>query len=148
MAVNKNWRKQFFGNEYIIQFYKKTDEIKTESSFCRDRIQLFNISDIVFNSRKMDLKLSVNWRSNLHWNSDERHHTCTDSLYDLVSNDDVPTSQGSLLGIIKCYLTCGANRGDRFFKKIHGYFPSSNNGVNDGTLSNLFLYGGRDPRVG
>ena len=145
MAVNKNWRKQFFGNEYIIEFYKKTDEIKTESSFCRDRIQLFNISDIVFNSRKMDLKLSVNWRSNLHWNSDERHHTCTDSLYDLVSNDDVPTSQGSLLGIIKCYLTCGANSGDRFFEKIHGYFPSSNNGVNDGTLSNLFLYGGRDP---
>ena len=94
-SVDENWRKQFIGEEYIVQFY-----INSKTAFQQ---QLFNISEIVSSDpQNIDLQLSINWPQRHRWN--------LWSIRD-ESTPDTNCCAGLFYNVYK-YLVCDNNGGN------------------------------------
>ena len=142
MAINKDWRKQFFGDEYLVEFYENVGDIKNRTLFGRDCNQLFNIFDIVSTDpRNIYLDLTINWRHKHGWNSVDEYYK--DQLYGSLFSYTTSTSPSSLLVVMKSNLMRGINCYTQTFDKIHGYFDSNKNALEDATNKNSLLYGGK-----
>ena len=89
-SVDENWRKQFIGEEYIVQFYLNSE-------------QLLNISEIISSDpQNIDLQLSINWP--------QRHRWSLWSIRD-ESKSDRNCCAGLIYNVYK-YLVCDNNGGN------------------------------------